>query len=33
MLLNRVNIREEIECVLPIGEEERVDYIIEILKL
>ena len=33
MLLNRINIREEIECVLPIGEEERVDYIIEILKL
>ena len=33
MLLNRSNIREEIECVLPWGEEERVDYIIEIMKL
>lgn len=33
LLLKRSNIREEIECVLPIGEEERVNLIIEILKL
>ena len=30
-LLKRNNILEEIECVLPIGEEERVEYILEVL--
>lgn len=31
--LKRPNIQEEIECALPLGETERVDYIIEILKV
>ncbi len=31
-MLMRPNIREEIECKLPYGEETRVDYIIEIIK-
>lgn len=30
-LLARQNCREEIECMLPYGDYERVDYIIEIL--
>lgn len=33
MLLNRPNIHEEIECALPLGEEDRVDLILEILSL
>lgn len=32
-LLSRANIREEIECVLPYGEENRVDIIMSILAL
>ena len=31
-MLKRTNIREEIECKLPYGEENRVDYIIEMIK-
>ena len=31
-MLKRTNIREEIECKLPYGEESRVDYIIEMIK-
>ena len=31
-MLKRTNIREEIECKLPYGEENRVDYIIELIK-
>ena len=31
-MLKRTNIREEIECKLPYGEENRVDYIIEMFK-
>ena len=30
-MLNRQNCREEIECMLPYGDYERVDYIIDIL--
>ena len=30
-ILNRQNCREEIECMLPYGDYDRVDYIIEIL--
>jgi len=30
-LLSRPNIKEEIECMLPIGDEERVDFVIEIM--
>ena len=31
-LLSRKNIREEIECVLPYGEEQRLEYILSILR-
>ena len=31
-MLKRTNIREEIECKLPYGEENRVDYIIEMIE-
>ena len=31
-MLKRTNIREEIECKLPYGEENRVDYIIETIE-
>ena len=31
-LISRSNIMEEIECALPIGEDDRADYIYEIIK-
>ena len=32
MLISRSNIMEEIECALPIGEDDRADYIFEVIE-